>query len=44
MLRRKLLLSSPEAWFGRPLRVVPDADLFRFYVAVAVAREIEGRG
>lgn len=38
MLVAKVLLSTPQEWFGRPLRQVHDADLLRWDACVAAAR------
>ena len=31
MLRAKILGSTPEAWFGRPLRDIPEGDMWRWW-------------
>lgn len=36
----RLLHSTPEAWFGRPLAEVPDGDLWRWYATRRVAERI----
>ena len=43
MLRAKILGSTAEGWFGRPLRDIPDADLWRWTLCVEAARQIEAK-
>jgi hypothetical protein len=40
MLRAKVLGSTAETWFGRPLRDIPDGDMWRFW-ALRVAAGID---
>ena len=37
MLASKLIDSSAQEWFGMPLRLIPDADVFRFRAAQRAA-------
>lgn len=41
MLRYKLLMSDAAEWFGRPLRTIPDADLWRYLLSRDAAMAIE---
>jgi len=43
MLRQRLLASTPAEWFGRPLRMVSDADMWRWAACIEAARAIEGQ-
>jgi len=43
MLIFRLLESSAAEWFGKPLREVPDADLWRWRACVIAARRLYGR-
>lgn len=43
MLRAKVLGSTPQAWLGRPLRDIPEGDLWRWYACVEAAHEIEAQ-
>ena len=31
MLREKVRLSTPEAWFRRPVRDIPEGDMWRWW-------------
>lgn len=31
MLRVKILGSTPESWMGRPLREIPEGDMWRWW-------------
>lgn len=43
MLRVRVLRSTPEQWFGRPLREVHDADMWRWWACVQAAQKLEER-
>jgi hypothetical protein len=36
----KVLHSTPQEWFQKPLRQVPDADMARWFAVHAAAREM----
>lgn len=41
MLRAKVLGSTAETWFGRPLRTISDGDMWRWWALQVAAREAE---
>lgn len=43
MLRAKILGSTAETWFGRPLRDIPDGDMWRWTACRVAANELEGQ-
>lgn len=43
MLRAKVLGSTAGEWFGRPLRGIPDADLWRWTICVESAKRIDAQ-
>ena len=38
MLRAKILGSTPEAWYRRPLREIPEGDMWRWWALSTAAR------
>lgn len=40
----KVLGSTPQEWFGRPLRQVHDADMLRWQACVIAARHLVAQG
>ena len=38
MLRAKVLSSTAEAWFGRPIKSIPDGDMWRWWALRTAAQ------